>query len=82
MTPRMALAASERSSALLSILGRRATFPARQGTGYLGNIGVPRESHPMDFNAWFKAYVVHRWSTFDARHNVPRIGRIVMAYGR
>jgi transglutaminase-like putative cysteine protease len=23
-----------------------------------------------------------RWHTFDARHNTPRIGRIVMARGR
>jgi transglutaminase-like putative cysteine protease len=23
-----------------------------------------------------------RWYTFDARHNAPRIGRILMAHGR
>jgi transglutaminase-like putative cysteine protease len=36
----------------------------------------------MDFSAWFEAYLDGRWYTFDARHNVPRIGRILMAAGR
>src|SRR5580693_9082186 len=37
---------------------------------------------PMDFSAWFEAYLGDRWYTFDARHNNPRIGRILMARGR
>jgi len=36
----------------------------------------------MDFSAWFEVYLGGRWYAFDARHNVPRIGRIVMARGR
>jgi hypothetical protein len=36
----------------------------------------------MDFSAWFEAYLGGRWYTFDARHNKPRIGRILMARGR
>jgi len=36
----------------------------------------------MDFSGWFEAYLGGRWHTFDARHNVPRIGRILMAHGR
>jgi transglutaminase-like putative cysteine protease len=36
----------------------------------------------MDFSGWFEAYLGGRWYTFDARHNVPRIGRILMAVGR
>jgi transglutaminase-like putative cysteine protease len=36
----------------------------------------------MDFSAWFEVYLDGRWFTFDARHNRPRIGRIVMARGR
>ena len=36
----------------------------------------------MDFSGWFEAYLGGRWYTFDARHNTPRIGRIVMARGR
>jgi transglutaminase-like putative cysteine protease len=33
----------------------------------------------MDFSAWFEAYLGRRWFTFDARHNVPRIGRVLIA---
>ncbi len=36
----------------------------------------------MDFNAWFEVFLGGRWYTFDARHNEPRIGRIVIARGR
>jgi transglutaminase-like putative cysteine protease len=57
-------------------------IPARYVTGYLGDIGVPPQPHPMDFSGWFEAYLDGRWYTFDARHNVPRIGRILMAHGR
>ena len=57
-------------------------IPARYCTGYLGDIGVPRDPNPMDFSAWFEAYLDGRWYTFDARHNAPRIGRILMARGR
>lgn len=57
-------------------------IPARYVTGYLGDIGVPPAPHPMDFSAWFEVFLGDRWHTFDARHNVPRIGRILMAVGR
>ena len=57
-------------------------IPARYATGYLGDIGVEVADSPMDFSAWFEVYLGGRWRTFDARHNRPRIGRIVMAYGR
>ncbi len=56
-------------------------IPARYCTGYLGDIGVPRVD-PMDFSAWFEAYLGGQWYTFDARNNRPRIGRILMARGR
>ena len=56
--------------------------PARYCTGYLGDIGIPPVPYPMDFSAWFEVYLGDRWYTFDARHNTPRIGRIVMARGR
>ena len=36
----------------------------------------------MDFSAWFEAYLDHRWYAFDARHNRPRIGRVLMGRGR
>jgi transglutaminase-like putative cysteine protease len=35
----------------------------------------------MDFSAWFEAYLEDRWWTFDARHNTPRIGRVLLATG-
>jgi transglutaminase-like putative cysteine protease len=63
-------------------LCRCMNLPARYCTGYLGDIGVPIDPAPMDFSAWFEVYLDGRWFTFDARHNHPRIGRIVMARGR
>jgi transglutaminase-like putative cysteine protease len=63
-------------------LCRCMNVPARYCTGYLGDIGVPPDPTPMDFSAWFEAYLGGRWYTFDARHNRPRIGRILMARGR
>ena len=58
------------------------TIPARYCTGYLGDIGVPVSDAPMDFSGWFEAYLDGGWYTFDARHNVPRIGRVLIARGR
>ena len=55
-------------------------IPARYASGYLGDIGVPY-SGPGDFSAWFEVYLDSRWHTFDARYNVPRIGRILMVRG-
>jgi transglutaminase-like putative cysteine protease len=63
-------------------LCRCMNIPARYCTGYLGDIGVPVMPDPMDFSAWFEAYLDGRWYTFDARHNKPRIARILMARGR
>ena len=57
-------------------------IPARYCTGYLGDIGVPPSDAPMDFSGWFEAYLGGRWYTFDARHNIPRIGRVLIARGR
>jgi transglutaminase-like putative cysteine protease len=63
-------------------LCRALNIPARYATGYLGDIGVPASPSPMDFSAWFEVYLEDRWWTFDARHNHPRIGRVLMATGR
>jgi transglutaminase-like putative cysteine protease len=57
-------------------------IPARYCTGYLGDIGVPTDPAPMDFSAWFEAYLGGAWHTFDARHSKPRIGRVLIARGR
>jgi transglutaminase-like putative cysteine protease len=63
-------------------LCRCLNIPARYCTGYLGDIGVPPDPAPMDFSAWFEVYLGGHWHTVDARHNVPRIGRILMGTGR
>jgi transglutaminase-like putative cysteine protease len=57
-------------------------IPARYCTGYLGDMGTLPPYGPMDFAAWFEAYLGGRWYTFDPRNNVPRIGRVLMARGR
>jgi len=61
---------------------RAMNIPARYVCGYLPDIGVPYDPNPMDFHAWFEAYVGGAWRTFDARHNRPRIGRVLIARGR
>jgi len=61
---------------------RSLNIPARYATGYLGDIRVPPLGLPMDFSAWFEVYLEGRWWTFDARHNTPRVGRVLMATGR
>ncbi len=63
-------------------LCRALNIPARYATGYLGDFGVPLSDTPMDFSAWFEVYLGDRWWTCDARHNRPRLGRVLMATGR
>jgi transglutaminase-like putative cysteine protease len=63
-------------------LCRSLNIPARYVFGYLPDIGVPPPYEPMDFCAWFEAFLEDRWWTFDARNNVPRIGRVVIGRGR
>ena len=63
-------------------LCRCMNIPARYCTGYLGDVGTEPPYGPMDFAAWFEVWLGDRWYTFDARNNVPRIGRVLMARGR
>jgi len=71
-----------RDFAHLSVtLCRAMNIPARYVNGYLGDIGVPPAGEG-DFAAWMEVYLGGRWWTFDARNNIPRIGRIVVARGR
>lgn len=63
-------------------LCRCMNIPARYCSGYLGDIGVPPVAAAMDFHAWFEVYLGGEWHSFDARHRVPRIGRILMSTGR
>lgn len=62
-------------------LCRTFNLPARYVTGYVPDIGVVDPGSPPDFHAYFEVYVGHRWQSFDARWNEPRIGRIKIASG-
>lgn len=57
-------------------LCRGLCIPARMVVGYLHGL------KPMDFHAWFEAFVGGRWYTFDPTQPGPRGGRVTIAYGR
>lgn len=57
-------------------------IPARYCTGYISDIGLPLPHAPGDFGAWIEVFLGGRWHLFDPRNNNPRIGRILIAYGR
>jgi hypothetical protein len=57
-------------------------YSARYCTDYIGDIGLAVDPNPMDFSAWAEVLLDGRWYIIDARHNNPRIGRIVMGRGR
>jgi transglutaminase-like putative cysteine protease len=63
-------------------LCRCMNIPARYCTGYLGDIAMPPPYGVMDFAGWFEAYLGGTWYTFDARNNIPRVGRVLLARGR
>ncbi len=56
-------------------LCRGLCIPARMVVGYLYGLV------PMDFHAWFEAYVGGRWYTFDATQPHAIGGRVTVAYG-
>jgi transglutaminase-like putative cysteine protease len=62
-------------------LCRTFNLPARYVTGHLPDIGCIDPGSPMDFHAYFEVYLGREWFTFDARFNVPRIGRVKVAHG-
>jgi transglutaminase-like putative cysteine protease len=61
---------------------RALNIPARYVFGYIPDVGVPPPAEPMDFAAWFEAFLDGQWRTFDARNNTPRIGRVIVGRGR
>ena len=63
-------------------LCRCLNIPARYCTGYLGYTGIPVGAAPIDYSAWFEVYLDDRWFVFDARHNIPRCGRVLIGRGR
>ena len=62
-------------------LCRAVNIPARYVTGHLPDIGCWDPGSPMDFHAYFEAFLGDRWCGFDARFNTPRIGRVKIAHG-
>lgn len=62
-------------------LSRAMNIPARYVTGYLGDIRIPYGG-AGDFSAWYQVWLGGRWWDMDARHNTPRLGRLLMATGR
>jgi transglutaminase-like putative cysteine protease len=62
-------------------LCRAMNLPARYVTGHLPDIGFIDPGTPMDFHAYFEVFLGGHWYTYDARFNVPRIGRIKVASG-
>ncbi|MEO6436883.1 MAG: transglutaminase family protein [Tepidisphaeraceae bacterium] len=61
---------------------RALNIPARYASGYLGDIDAPPCPLPGDFSAWMEVFLGGQWATLDARHNTPRVGRVLMARGR
>jgi transglutaminase-like putative cysteine protease len=66
---------------LFIALCRAINILARHASGYLGDIGIKAEG-AGDFSAWSEIFLEGRRYTFDARHNTPRIGRVLMVRGR
>ncbi|HEX3855690.1 MAG TPA: transglutaminase family protein [Verrucomicrobiae bacterium] len=62
-------------------LCRAFNLPARYVTGHLPDIGYIDPGTAMDFHAYCEVYLGNEWLTFDARYNVPRIGRVKVAHG-
>jgi transglutaminase-like putative cysteine protease len=62
-------------------LTRAMNIPARYVTGQLGDIRIPY-SGIGDYSAWYQIWLDGRWWNMDARHNQPRLGRVLMAVGR
>lgn len=63
-------------------LTRAMSIPARYVFGYIPDIDIPPSAAPMDFCAWYEAYLDGSWWTFDPRNNEPRKGRVIIARGR
>jgi transglutaminase-like putative cysteine protease len=62
-------------------LSRCFNIPTRYVTGLVPDVAYEDPGTPMDFHAYMEVYIGHRWHTFDARFNVPRLGRVKIACG-
>jgi len=62
-------------------LCRSFNIPARYVVGHLPDVAFQDSGAPADFHAYFQVFVGGRWLNYDARFNVPRIGRIRISSG-
>lgn len=62
-------------------LCRAFNLPARYVVGHVPDVAFVDPGSPMDFHAYFQVFIGGRWLNYDARFNVPRIGRIRIASG-
>jgi transglutaminase-like putative cysteine protease len=62
-------------------LCRALNLPARYVTCHLPDIGFLDPESPMDFHAYAEVYLGGKWFSYDARFNLPRIGRIKVSCG-
>jgi transglutaminase-like putative cysteine protease len=62
-------------------LCRTFNLPARYVVGHVPDVAFEDPGSPMDFHAYFQVFIGGRWLNFDARFNVPRIGRIRISSG-
>ena len=63
-------------------LCRCMNIPARYCTGYLGDIGVPALDAPMDFAAWFEAYLGGNGMSLTPASTHRGSAWVMMARGR
>ncbi len=63
-------------------LCRALNIPSRYVFGYISDVGAPEPVEPMDFAAWFEAWLDGEWYTFDPRNNRRRTGRVIVGRGR
>jgi transglutaminase-like putative cysteine protease len=62
-------------------LCRTFNLPARYVSGFVPDIAFQDPGTPNDFHAYCEVYLGGRWQIFDARYNIPRIGRIRISSG-
>jgi transglutaminase-like putative cysteine protease len=62
-------------------LSRCFNIPTRYVTGLVPDVAFQDPGTPMDFHAYMEVYIGHRWHTYDARFNAPRLGRVKIAGG-
>jgi transglutaminase-like putative cysteine protease len=62
-------------------LCRTFNIPARYVTGHVPDVAFQDPGSAMDFHAYFQVFIGGHWMNYDARFNVPRVGRIRISSG-